>query len=59
MRTLLTVNEAAKLLHVHPVSLYRLIGKKKIPFIKIEGIGVRFDPERLEIWVREAEIEPK
>ena len=59
MRTLLNVDEAAKFLHIHPISLRRLVSKKKIPFIKRYGIGVKFNPERLESWVREAEIEPK
>ena len=58
MRTLLNVDEASKFLNIHPTSLRRLVSKKKIPFIKREGIGVKFNPERLETWVREAEIEP-
>lgn len=58
MRPLLTVDEAAKLLHIHPTNLRRLVSKRKIPFIKREGIGVKFDVETLEAWVREAEVEP-
>ena len=54
-----TVDEAAKLLHIHPTNLRRLVSKKKIPFIKREGIGVKFNPERLEAWIEEAEIEPE
>ena len=59
MRSLLTVDEAAKLLHIHPTNLRRLVSKRKIPFIKREGIGVKFNPERLEAWIEEAEIEPE
>ena len=59
MRALLTVDEAAKLLHIHPTNLRRLVSKRKIPFIKREGIGVKFSPERLEVWIKEAEIEPE
>ena len=58
MRTLLNVNEAAKILHIHPMSLRQLVSKRKIPFIKRLGIGVKFDPDRLESWIREGEIEP-
>jgi len=58
MRTLLTVEEAAKFLHIHPMSLRRLVSKRKIPFIKREGIGIKFNIEKLEAWVREGEIEP-
>jgi len=60
MRPLLTVNEAAKLLHCHPTHIRRLCGKKRIPHIPGKlGIGVKFNPEKLEAWVREAEIEPE
>ena len=58
MRSLLTVDEAAKLLHIHPTNLRRLVSRRKIPFIKREGIGVKFNAERLEAWIKEAEIEP-
>ena len=58
MRTLLNVEEAAKFLNIHPISLRRLVSKKEIPFIKRYGIGVKFSPERLESWVQEAEFEP-
>ncbi len=58
MRSLINVDEAAKLLHIHPTNLRRLVSKRKIPFIKREGIGVKFNPERLEAWIKEAEIEP-
>jgi len=54
----LTVDEAAKLLHIHPTNLRRLVSKRKIPFIKRGGIGVKFDPEQLESWVREGAVEP-
>jgi len=59
MRSLLTVDEVAKLLHIHPTSLRRLVSKRKIPFIKRDGIGVKFNIEKLEAWVREGEVEPE
>ena len=59
MRSLLTVDEAAKPLHIHPTSLRRLVSKRKIPFIKRDGIGVKFNIEKLEAWVREGEVEPE
>lgn len=59
MRALLNVDEAARFLHVHPTNLRRLVAKRKIPFIKREGLGVKFSPERLEQWLSEATVEPK
>lgn len=59
MRPLLTVDEAARLLHVHPTNLRRLVSKRKIPFIKKPGLGVKFNPEKLEAWIQEGEVEPE
>lgn len=60
MRSLLNVNEASKLLNVHPTHLRRLVSKKRIPFIKGElGIGVKFDPEKLESWIKAGEVAPE
>ena len=37
--------------------LYRLIGNKAIPYLKIPGVGVRLDPEKIEKWIRENEVQ--
>lgn len=58
MRNLLNVSEASKLLNVHPTNLRRMVSKKKIPFIKREGLGVKFSPDRLEAWLKEGSYEP-
>ena len=58
MRNLLNVDEAARLLNIHPTGLRRLVSKKKIPFIKREGIGVKFSQERIEKWIEEGSHEP-
>lgn len=58
MRPLLNCAEAAKLLHIHQTNLRRMVSKKKIPFIKREGIGVKFNPDRLEAWIEEGKVEP-
>ncbi|MCK4430973.1 MAG: helix-turn-helix domain-containing protein [Candidatus Aminicenantes bacterium] len=55
----MTVDEAARLLHVHPTNLRRLVSKRKIPFIKKPGLGVKFNPEKLEAWIQEGEVEPE
>jgi excisionase family DNA binding protein len=59
LRPLLNVAAVAKILNCHETHIRRLVSKKKIPFIKGElGIGVKFNPDRLEAWIEEAEIEP-
>ena len=57
MRPLLTVKEAARLLKVHPIHIYRLVRRRSIPSLKIPGVGVRFDAEELEGWAKEGKKE--
>lgn len=59
MRALLNVQETARLLHIHETNLRRLISKRKIPFIKLEGIGVKFDEEELESWIAKGKVKPE
>jgi excisionase family DNA binding protein len=49
----LTVQEAAGFLSIHPKSLYRLVAKRQIPFIKKPGIGYRFWISDLNKWLQE------
>jgi len=46
----ITVAQAAEILHVHPVSIYKLIQADKIPYYRIPGVGIRFKKEELEQW---------
>jgi len=59
MRPLLNCREASKLLNIHETNLRRMVSKKTVPYIKKPGLGVKFDPEKLEAWVQEGQVEPK
>lgn len=50
---LLTVEELARLINVHPQTIYKLIYNKRIPFIKKPGVGYRFRREDIERWLVE------
>ena len=55
-KSLLTYNQAAKLLSIAPQTLRRWVAERKLPFIKLGGSfrsAVRFDAEELNRWVRE------
>ena len=56
MRKLLTVIQAAELLNVHKITLYKLIEAKKIPHIRKKGLGIRLDPDELDKWTKSGEI---
>lgn len=51
---LLTIQEAAKYLDVHPYTLYRWAKLKKIPAIKMGRVW-RFRKERLIAWLEKQE----
>lgn len=51
---LITVEEAAKYLDIHPVTLYRWARAKKIPAVKMGKVW-RFKKEKLEAWLERQE----
>ena len=48
---LLRVRDAAKVLMIHPGSLYRLCARRGIVFYRIPGVGLRFRPSDLERFI--------
>ena len=50
---LLTVQEAARFLHVHSSTVYRLIHGKAIPYVRKPRIGLRLFPDKLAAWMDE------
>ena len=57
MKKLLTVAQASELLGIHKITLYKLIYAHKIPYIRKEGMGLRLDPDQLEAWTKQGEVE--
>jgi len=58
MNELLTVKEVAKVLKTSPYTVYKLVENKKIPHFRIDGIGIRFDPEKIKKFIYTREILP-
>jgi excisionase family DNA binding protein len=54
MDTVLTLEEVARFLKVHPSTVYRLLKKRQIPAFKM-GSDWRFNQESIEKWVNERE----
>ena len=57
MQKLLSIQEAAELLHISRSLLYELAGKR-LPCIRINK-RILFQEERLEKWIQENAIEPE
>lgn len=51
-RTFLTTAQVAEQLQLHPDTVRRMCHDGQIPFYKI-GHGLRFDPVRLEQWLKD------
>ena len=51
MDQLLTLNELAAALAVHPKTLRRWVATRRIPCIRV-GTRIRFDPGDIASWVR-------
>jgi excisionase family DNA binding protein len=51
----LTLEEVAQFLRVHPSTVYRLLRKRTIPAFKV-GSDWRFNQESVERWVKKLEI---
>jgi excisionase family DNA binding protein len=58
MSTVLTLDEVAEFLRVHPSTVYRLVKKRNIPAFKM-GSDWRFNLESVERWVKELESADK
>jgi len=52
MDKLLTVKDLSSFLNLHPGTIYRLVEKGKVPFIKRKGLGIRFRKEEIEEWLK-------
>jgi excisionase family DNA binding protein len=48
---LLKVEQIAAWLSISKASLYRLVSEHRIPFFKVRGAGLRFDPNEIRRWI--------
>jgi excisionase family DNA binding protein len=51
MNHLLTVKDLSEIVGLHPQSVYRLIKRHEIPFLKRKGVGLRFKKDEIEHWL--------
>jgi len=54
MAPVLTVQNVAEYLHVHPSTIYRLLKKRQLPAFKV-GSDWRFNREAIDRWRADAE----
>jgi len=56
MQQLLTVKELADLLQCSTDQVYRLTGKNRIPYLRVAGGSIRFDPVEIQNWLDEQKV---
>jgi excisionase family DNA binding protein len=54
MAAVMTLDEVAQYLNVHPSTIYRMLKKNNIPAFKV-GSDWRFNQESIDRWMRERE----
>ena len=56
--SLLSVKEASKALAISSSTVYRLVEQGRIPFIKMNGLGLRFRRDDLDEWLQGGTFKP-
>ena len=56
---LVRAEEAARMLGITMSRLRQLCSARRIPFVKLAGRSVRFDPRRLDAWIHNQSVEPE
>lgn len=56
MSRLLNVKNLSAFLSMHQNTLYKLVEKGEIPFIKRKGVGIRFRKEDIEVWLNQGSL---
>jgi excisionase family DNA binding protein len=54
---LLKIDEASELLRLKRITIYKMVSRKAIPFVKI-GSSLRFEKKALEKWIEQRSYMP-
>ena len=56
MTQLLTVKELAEKLRCSTFQIYRLTGGRRIPFMRVAGGAIRFNPDEIDSWLAKCSV---
>ena len=54
---LLDIEAVASWLGISPHTLYKMVSQRRIPYVKV-GSRVKFDPLKLEDWIKQQTVMP-
>jgi len=56
LRRLINVREASEYLDLSVNTIYSLVSKRRIPFVKMRRL-TKFDLEKIDDWIKESSVE--
>jgi excisionase family DNA binding protein len=59
MTTLLTISQLAEKVNFKPRTIKGWVQKRVVPFKKMPGGDIRFDPEEIQKWLDNKTVKPK
>lgn len=57
-KRLLTTDDLAKFLNLNTRSVRQMVDREEIPFMRINGWHIRFDPDAIATWLKTCENIP-
>lgn len=59
MAELISVQELSDQIKFTPMTIYRWVKDRRIPFVKMPGNDIRFDKQKIEMWIENRTIKSK
>lgn len=59
MAELISVQQLSEKINFAPMTIYRWVKDRRIPFVKMPGRDIRFDKEKIDQWIENRTIKSK
>jgi len=59
MTELISVQQLSEKINFTPMTIYRWVKARKIPYIRMPGNDIRFDKEKIEKWIENRTVKSK
>ena len=59
MTELISVQQLSEKINFTPMTIYRWVKARKIPYIKMPGNDIRFDKDKIDKWIENRTVKSK
>jgi excisionase family DNA binding protein len=59
MAELISVKQLSEKINFTPMTIYRWVKDRRIPFVKMPGNDIRFDKAKIENWIENRTVKSK